>query len=527
MIEGVKCWPEEMTSKLERFSYKNRTHDIFKTDEKSIYDFFVSSLSKNPDKILLIDELGKEYSYEEINKLINQFSAYLINEAGIKVQDKIAVMLYNSVEFVVAFLSILKVGATMIPIPTKFKKLEVDSYGNMIRFDKIIVEEDLKDYFDSKNLIISVNDGYGFEKYIENSKGVTYPEIKRDYTSAIMFTSGTTSQSKGCEIRNYNMTHAVKAYEYVLDISDNDIAAIGTPFCYVTGLVAVLGLFIEVGATVVFQKFFNASKLLDLVKKYDANFVHASPTVFMKLLECKDKYQEVDSLDMFVCGASKMPVAKINEIKEWLPKVEFFTVYGLTETTSPGTIVPSEVYGSYFQGSSGLPIPGMNVKVLDINTGEELSHNEVGEVLLTGTNVIDNYYNVTGKIDDEGWLKTGDLGYYNEKGFLYIVDRIKDMINVGGEKVWSLEIEELIFKIPGVEEVAVVGVEDPLYGEQVASVIRLKSDSLLTKEDISTLLAKEVAKYKIPKIIEFVEEIPKNKNQKVDKNKIKEFLEVK
>lgn len=211
-------------------------------------------------------------------------------------------------------------------------------------------------------------------------------------------------------------------------------------------------------------------------------------------------------------------------LHKWLPDCEFRTIYGLTETTSPGTVFPVDANKSPYIGSSGIPIPGLEFKITDEN-GRELDPDMRGSVLVRGTNITEAYYKMEKNTIRNGWLDTGDIGYFNKDGYLYIVDRKKDMINRGGEKICSFDVENELSDMEGIEDAAVVGIPDDIYGEVPVAVIRLKPGVSMTEEEIRVGLKKRMASYKVPKIMKLVDKIPVTANLKTDKKKIRELFE--
>ena len=278
-----------------------------------------------------------------------------------------------------------------------------------------------------------------------------------------MFTSGTTSQSKGVIIKNYSIMHAIVSYQRIFQITDRDTTLIPIPIYLVTGLVALLGLTLYAGGTVYLHKFFDAKRE-------------------------KDSFPSLPSLRLLACGSSNMSKEKLTEIHRWLPCAVFHTVYGLTETCSPATIFPGDASTSSYIGSSGLPIPGTCFCILD-DSGSQMQTGQVGEIAVRGTVLLDRYYQKgTGELDEDGWLRTGDLGYFNGEGYLFIVDRKKDMINRGGEKIWSFDVENELYRLDGIDEAAVVGIPHDIYGEVPVAAVKLSPESILTDQQIQDLL---------------------------------------
>lgn len=536
IYRGKDIWSADITKDMVKESPSESKTDTWTYPDlpKNMYQSFRKSADRLPDKTAVIDDLGRSYSYKELGENVHDFSSWLYIEFGVRRGKHVALMLYNSVEFCAAFLSLNRIGAVVIPLPTKFRRDEVCSLLDKSDVDMIITDAGFRDYFltyRAKGIpVCEVPDGaggYALGRYTaEETKEVLEEEKAAEASdmALLMFTSGTTSRSKGVTIRNYNIMHAVVSYQRTLGISEKDRAIIPVPIYLITGLVAVFGLLMHVGGTVYLNKFFDGKRVLEDIQKYDITFLHASPTVFTMLLKEKDEFTELPSLRMFACGSSNMPPGKIRMLHEWLPGCEFRTIYGLTETTSPGTVFPVDANKSLYIGSSGIPIPGLEFKITDEN-GRELEADMRGAVLVRGTNITEAYYKMETGAVQEGWLDTGDIGYFNKEGYLYIVDRKKDMINRGGEKICSFDVENELSNMEGIEDAAVVGISDEVYGEVPVAVIKLKSGISMAEEEIRAQLKKRMASYKVPKKIKLVDKIPVTANLKIDKKKIRELFE--
>ena len=339
----------------------------------------------------------------------------------------------------------------------------------------------------------------------------------------IMFTSGTTSKSKGVLLKNYNIMHAVEVYRRTLGITERDVSVIATPIYHITGLVALLGLFVYTGGHLYLHKFFDGARIVEEARRYGFTFIHASPTAFNLIIQAGEGTPSIESLRSFACGSSNMPKDKLRRLHRWLPKSSFHTVYGLTETTSPGTVFPEDAASSPYIGSSGLPVPGTRFKITDEN-GKELEDGQVGEICISGTLVPDGYYKQISDTLRDGWLRTGDLGYFNRDGYLFVVDRIKNMINRGGEKIWCFDVENELEMMDGIQDAAVTGIPDDLYGEVAAAVVCLEPGSGLKQESIQQYLGERIARYKVPVKIKIVDKVPQTPNGKTDKIAIRKML---
>lgn len=533
MYKGEDLWKKPEIQVVKKTLSNGKVITTYPDLPKNIYSSFRATAERHMEKVAVVDDEGRQYSYKKMMEMTDDFSSWLIHEFGVTRRKHVALMLYNSIEFCTTFLSLNRIGAVVVPLPTKFKMEEVHALVEKSDVEFIICDEKFEDYFEKyqQNLnICVVPDGkekYGLETFTSTKDLSAIEEIEEKATDVdlalMLFTSSTTSMSKGVTIRNYNIMHAVESYHKVLGITEEDKAIIPVPIYLVTGLVAVFGLMIHIGGTVCLNRFFDAKRVLEDINKYGITFFHASPTVFTLILKERKHYPELPMLRMFACGSCNMPPEKIKMLHEWLPKSEFRTIYGLTETTSPGTVFPTDASSSPYIGSSGIPIPGSAYKIVD-EEGNEVKDGEQGEILVKGSNITENYYKSKRVALEDEWLHTGDIGWFNTEGYLYIADRKKDMINRGGEKICSYDVENKLLEMNGVEDAAVVGIPDELYGEVPAALIKLKKGTVIEEAEIKAFLKSQMASYKVPQKILFTENIPLTENMKINKRKVRKMF---
>ena len=533
MYKGEDLWKKPEIQVVKKTLSNGKVITTYPDLPKNIYSSFRATAERHMEKVAVVDDEGRQYSYKKMMEMTDDFSSWLIHEFGVTRRKHVALMLYNSIEFCTTFLSLNRIGAVVVPLPTKFKMEEVHALVEKLDVEFIICDEKFEDYFEKyqQNLnICVVPDGkekYGLETFTSTKDLSAIEEIEEKATDVdlalMLFTSGTTSMSKGVTIRNYNIMHAVESYHKVLGITEEDKAIIPVPIYLVTGLVAVFGMMIHIGGTVCLNRFFDAKRVLEDINKYGITFFHASPTVFTLILKERKHYPELPMLRMFACGSCNMPPEKIKMLHEWLPKSEFRTIYGLTETTSPGTVFPTDASSSPYIGSSGIPIPGSAYKIVD-EEGNEVKDGEQGEILVKGSNITENYYKSKRVALEDEWLHTGDIGWFNTEGYLYIADRKKDMINRGGEKICSYDVENKLLEMNGVEDAAVVGIPDELYGEVPAALIKLKKGTVIEEAEIKAFLKSQMASYKVPQKILFTENIPLTENMKINKRKVRKMF---
>lgn len=527
MIDGHDFWDGAITRGMSQFCTHGRRVSVFEDAPANFYASLNATSHRSPEAVALVTDGGRSVTFRGLKQRTDRFAFEL--QSLLRPGDRVGLLLDTSVEFAVALYAASRSGIVVVPIPTKHKEPEIEALLTMSGVQMIIAER----RFESMKCVNSV----GIVRWVEEgkvslgsgdtdvSRQLREPVSDRDADCILMYTSGTTARSKGVLLTNRNVGHAIVAYQRILDLGPDDSSIIPIPIYHITGLVALLGLFIHIGGRLYLHRRFDADRVLATVRDEDITFIHASPTVFALLLGKSKQYPHLPSLRTFACGAAHMPVTRIKELHAWLPDVEFRTIYGLTETSSPGLIFPGDAATSAHCGSSGWPIPGLRLSIRD-DAGEEVPSGERGEVWLYGTNVLRRYDAITtDALTPEGWLNTGDIGYATDDGYVFIVDRSKDMVNRGGEKVWCIDVEEELRRVPGVADAAVVGVPHSIYGEEPAAVITEDGTNPLNEAGIIKVLSERLARYQIPQQIRVVDEIPMTPNLKVDKTAIRELFE--
>ena len=530
-VDGSDLWPAEIIDglKLRLASNGNYLNETYSEASPTLYDSLAESEKRFIDRTAIVDDDETSYSYQEFFTLVNNFSSFLASRYKVSHGDRIGLLLYNGIEFCTAFYALNRIGAIAVPFPTKYRQSEILTLAEKADLKGMIYDADFDSWFHGPGMskeifLLSTSSWKGsFRDFLSATDFLTGLKGTPEDAAIIMFTSGTTSKSKGVSLTNCNSIHGILAYKKIFKITEDDITIIPVPIYHVTGLLALLGLFISCGGCVHLHKFFNAERILNDISRFGVTFLHGSPTVFSMLITHKDEYKSLPSLRIIACGSGNMPPQRIKELHYWLPQAEFRTVYGLTETSSPATVFPIDAYGSSNLGSSGIPIPGLKVKVCD-EEGSLLPCNQIGTIFVKGTVVTTGYFRNTGNPLQDGWLDTGDLGYLNKEGYLFIVDRKKDMINRGGEKVCSLDVENALYEIPGIKDAAVVGIPDELYGEIPAAMIVLENGSCLNAEVIKHKLRNNLATFQIPMKYIFTDTIPETAHTKVDKKQIRRIF---
>ncbi|WP_082918104.1 class I adenylate-forming enzyme family protein [Oceanobacillus sp. Castelsardo] len=508
-------------------AYKNRPKNLNETLEESV--------KRYPNKIALVH--GKRrLTYHELYRQVNNVAYQLKYEFGVKKGDRVAFLLMNGTPFVVGVYAALKIGAIAVPLNTKLKSQELEfmlqnSDARILIANKewwpnlnpILKNTELEKIFitDEQSPTGSIPFSTMVEEYTEKEVQV---EVDETDNAFIMYTSGTTGRPKGALITHSNVIHTILNYKYCYNLKEGDSTVIAVPVFHITGLAAQLMPLIYLGGKIVLMPMFHTKEFLEILRNEKITHVIASPTVFvMTLLEPNYRNYDVTNLRVIGFGGAPMPGETLRALKDWIPDIELHNTYGLTETTSPAVIMPDKHQLSQIS-AVGPPTPVTDFKIVDPETRVELESEKVGELLFKGPMVIHNYWEndeATQKTITEGWLSTGDLAKVDDQGFITIMDRIKDMINRGGEKVFSVEVEDVLYSNPKVMEVAIVGVTDKKYGEVVKACIVPREGESLTEEEVKGWVRERLAKFKVPTYVEFMDLLPRNPNGKVVKTQLK------
>lgn len=527
MISGTNLWDKELIGPMTKTTFFQKEQEVYKDSPPTLYKALYDTAQRFPKHTAIVAPEGRQYSYSQLLAMTDSFSAYLSQQFNIKKGAHVGILLYNGIQFCITFFALSRLGALTVPLPGKFKEQEIQSLIRKAHLEALVCHEDYSSWCMScipKNKICILSDKHE-EDFLVKQKSDISVCLDEEAPAILMFTSGTTAKSKGAILSNYSITHAVCTYKRLFQLTPSDSTLLAVPIYHITGLVAILGTMVLAGGTIYIHKFFQKKEVVQLFREKRITFFHASPTVFSMILQEKKDDEKLSYMRLLACGSGNMPKSKIQQLHDWMPNMKFRTVYGLTETSSPAAIFPDDAATSPYIGSSGFPIPGVCVKIVDSHQ-KELPNFSVGEILLKGTTLLREYYDTTLCAYQDEWFFTGDLGYLNEKGYLYISDRKKDMINRGGEKICSYDVENLLVSMEQVQDAALVGIPDELYGEVPAAALVLNPDKTLTLDQVQSYLKDKIAKYKIPVRMLILSQLPETSGHKTDKKKIRElFLE--
>jgi acyl-CoA synthetase (AMP-forming)/AMP-acid ligase II len=491
---------------------------------------------------------GSRWSFAKAGERINRLTQALI-QLGVKKGDRVAVLQVNCNQYIEAYFAAAKIGAIFVPLNFRAKS---DELGYMIAhaeakilfvgdryFD--LVQEMLPDLSSIEQCILIDSEQGGklsYEKLIRTSSPEEfYCELDGEDVTMLMYTAGTTGRPKGVPLKHTGFV------SYILDnvnpaspdIEERNLLTV--PLYHIAGMQAVLAA-VYGGRTLVLMSQFEVKEWLKTVQQEQVNRAMVVPTMLKWIIDDPDfDAYDLSSLKVISYGAAPMPFEIIDHAIKKMPSVQFINAFGQTETASTitalgpedhiieGTEQEREKKIKRLSASIGKPLPDVEVKIVDEN-GKTLPTSVVGEILVKGARVMTGYWRDEQKtsqvLNDDGWLCTGDQGWMDADGYIFLAGRADDMIIRGGENISPKEIEDVLDSHPMVEESSVIGVPDPEWGQQPRAIVVLNKDVEATPEEIVEYCRSRLAGFKRPRSIVFVDSIPRNPMGKVLKRSLRE-----
>ena len=490
------------------------------------------------------------WTYDRLNRAACQFAGGLVR-AGVAEGDRIVLACPNRVEFIIAFFSILKCGASVVPVSILSKRREIafvmedtlatgivcfegtESLGLGEEGRAAFDETDSCRYFWSiaRDTQSSSVEGMPTVYAAMEGQSESFSSALTDPTSiaVILYTSGTTGKPKGAVLSHQNIFTTALTAGRLANMNQDDVSLVTLPMFHCYAQTVQLNAGFYYGGTLVLLERFDPDLVLQAMQDHSVTLFCGVPTMYWALLnhegsENYDLKKIASNLRLGCSGGAPIPVEVIRGVEE---KYQFQILegYGLSETSAMATF--NQSHRPRKVGSVGLPVWGVDVQVVDDDVNP-LPSGERGEVVIRGHSVMQGYFNrpdLTEEVFRGGWFHTGDVGQMDEDGYLYIVDRTKDMIIRGGFNVYPREIEEVLATHPEVSLSAVIGVPHDKYGEEVMAFTILKEGAVVTEEEIVVWSKKEMASYKYPRIVKIVESLPLGATGKVLKKELRLQLE--
>ena len=490
--------------------------------------------------------LGRDTTYGEFEQTVGRF-AVALQQLGVKKGDHVAFLLGNTPHFLISLYATMRLGATAIPINPTYTKDEISyilqngDVKTVIALDLLlplvevgvnvlpmvetyIICETSPDVGEKYNQLSSKakEKAFLFSQILGQATSTVDPvEVKEDDVAIILYTSGTTGQPKGAMLTHQNLYSNARDVGHYLEMSFEDRVIATLPVFHVFALTVVVNAPLLQGATVLLVPKFSPKDIYDIAGSQKATVFAGVPTMFNFLCQYPGHTEQFSNLRLAISGGAALPVQVLYNFEEKF-KVKVSEGYGLSEASPVTCFNPLD--RDRKPGSIGMSIPNVENKIVD-EFGNELPVGEVGELIVRGPNVMKGYYKMPEDTEvalRDGWLYTGDLATKDEDDYFYIVDRKKDMIIVGGFNVYPREVEEVLFTHPNVLETAVVGFPDINLGEAVHAFIVLKEKDGTTPLELQQYCAERLVKYKVPTVIEIIEELPKNSTGKILRRSLKQ-----
>ena len=476
---------------------------------------------------------GGQMTYGELDALSDRLAAGL-EAAGLRPGDTAALQLPNIPQFLVAYFGILKAGGVAVPLNVLLKAPEVAFYLGDSGAEILITWEGVLGDAARGAAAAGVSEIYAvghagnapgahpFERLLAIADGPRLAPRMLTDTAVIVYTSGTTGRPKGAELTHIQLYMNADIPARLVGVQPDDVVITVLPFFHVFALSSILDLCVRFGLTMSLIPRFDPATVLAAIQRDHATIFDGVPAMFIALLQ----YPELDSYDvtslrLAVSGGASIPAPVLDAFEKRFGVV-ILEGYGLTETASTATQNKSITERRAY--SVGKPIWGTQTQVWD-HDGNALppGKDNVGEVVTRGLHVMKGYLHdpqATAKAFAGGWFHTGDLGYFDEDGFLFIVGRKKELIIRGGYNVYPAEIEDVLHAHPAVAEAAVIGIPDDRLGEEVMAIVTLRAGASLTAPELIAYCKERIAAYKYPRVIEFRDELPKNAMGKIMKDEL-------
>ncbi|MCL6610743.1 MAG: long-chain fatty acid--CoA ligase [Peptococcaceae bacterium] len=492
----------------------------------------------NPEKEAIVYH-DQRITYRQLNTMIDKLANGLM-QLGILPGDRVLLVMENCPEFIISYYAIIKIRGIVVPANPNYTMNELgiimlDALPAAVITSRQLVPLFLKLSGEIKISRGIIATGYkgeekgvqSYEKVIDSGEDTFQPDKipSRHDVIELMYTSGTSGTPKGAMLTHHNLYRNALTFAQCCNITSSDRSLLIAPAHHAAAQTCVMNVSLLVGASLVVHDGWRGPRpLLEAIQKEKITFYFGPPTMYALLVKFPDTDRyDLSSWRLAFTGAAPTPpdVFRAFEEKFGLKLIEG---YGLTETSPVVTVMPLD--GPYKAGSIGLPIPGVEVKIVDYED-REVPAGQIGEIVVRGHNVMKGYYNrpeETNWVMRNGWFHTGDLGYMDSDGYFYIVDRKKDLIIRGGLNIHPREIEEVLYSHPVIFDAAVIGVPDPIMGEEVMAFVLLREGSRVTPEEIQEFCAEKLARYKIPKHIRFVENLPKTTSGKLLRGELRKMI---
>ncbi len=500
------------------------------------FDWIARHAERTPHKLALVDDhTGRQMTYAEFNARANRLAHFFVHTLHLQKGDRVSILAQNSADYYEVLWGCGKMGAILNTLNWRLTAPELEYILKDSAPRVLFYEPEFAGVVDSLRPLLGVetslcmgpdapNGEWTYERALAvgDPAGVPLPRLLYTDTWAILYTSGTTGHPKGAQVTYGNFFYNAIGMGAAIDLHSQDVNLNVLPTFHSGGLGLYAGPVFHAGGTLVVMRAFDPAKLLQLIQDWRVTVLLLVPSIYLVLSQFPDfdKY-DLSSVRSWASGGSTLPPSLVETFAQKGLIIQ--QGFGMTET-GPTVFIIDKENAVRKAGSVGKPVLHTDVRIMD-RDGNFLGPNQVGELCIRGGNVTTGYWNrpeATASALIDGWLHSGDAAKYDDEGFYTIVDRWKDMFISGGENVYPAEVENIIYQLPAVGEVAVIGVPHPKWQEVGRALIVLKPGQTLTEEMVIEHCQGKLARYKIPKSVVFVSSIPRNAAGKVLKRELRE-----
>jgi len=506
--------------------YGDRLVRCFGDRPASFYAMFADSVVARSSQDAVVCE-GRRWSYSQTDTEAARIAAGLAAR-GVVCGERVLLFIGNRPEFVFVLLALQRLGAIAVPVGVREQRPGLAYIANQCGAHSIVFDAELADRIpdidETPALALRVViDGVGSDSLAsvasECGSASAPVSVRETDVAVILYTSGTTGHPKGATLTHLNIAHSVLHYQACMGLRPDERSALAVPASHVTGLIAIIAAMLKVGGAIVIVPVFKAGDFVRLIDAQRISHTLMVPAMYnLCLLNEEFNRRDLSCWRIGGYGGAPMPVATIDALAARLPGLTLLNAYGATETTSPVTMMPAGLTRDHAD-SVGVALPAADIRAMD-ETGREVAPGETGELWIGGPMVVPGYWcnaEATAASFTAGFWHSGDLGSVDAQGFVRILDRKKDMINRGGFKIYSVEVENVLMALPGVVEAAVVGRPCQVLGERVHAYLHAP-DAMQDDEAVRAHCRSNLADYKVPEAITWCESpLPRNANGKVMK----------
>ena len=478
---------------------------------------------------------GETLSYRDFGARIRRLASVL-RKLGVNRGDRVAFLGFNHPVFLETLFAAAAIGAIFVPLNFRLTAAELDFIVNDAGVHTLLADDAHKAVIDAvraglccRRYVAAESPSEGWTDHAQTGEHLlplaAAERVEADEVALIMYTSGTTGRPKGAMLTHGNLFWNNVNARFGPDTPASGVSLTAAPLFHIGGLNVTTLAGLQSGGHVVLHRSFDPGLVLADIARYRVGTMFGAPAMFLFMSQ-HPAFTSADlgSVEVLVCGGAPVPEALIRVYGA--RGIRLCQGYGLTETAPFATFLGSRWIETKL-GSAGQPPLYGDVRVVDA-LNRPLGHGERGEVCVRAPNVMKGYWNrpeaTREAIDAEGWFHTGDVGYFDAEGFLFLCDRVKDMVITGGENVYPAEVESVLYEHPAIAEVAVIGLPDEKWGEAVTAVVRVVPGSALTIEELRAFAGEKLARYKLPLRLHVVDELPRNPAGKVLKYQLRELL---